>query len=193
MEKDFQRELMLGMGQYSDSLAYKISDFVVNTPFRGKKFNAGGKKPFDIFWIRPNQFFAIELKQCRKQSWNICRETDSTSLKEHQLQCLQVVAECGHYAYVLINFNVKITSALVKKYPDLVKKSRSKERVDLAFAVPIRDILKERDEGSETLPISWFLGKAYDLHTERIDGKRTWSPEAMLRSIDLEKLNQSLA
>lgn len=194
MEKDFQRDLLNSFSLF-EGLAYKLPDIIGGDPFRGKKWKFGGKKPFDLFWVTkslPGTFFAIELKQCKKQSWNICKDTDSCSLKEHQLECLQVMHECGHQALVIINFFIKNTVAFKKKWQERKPQWKKLANVDLAFAVPIAHLVEERDKGETQLQLDWFFGKGYELTHYRSEGKKLWSVEDLIGRVILEKMNDKL-
>ena len=174
MEREFQTALLRGCEAH-EGFAYHIPDVINSGPFHGKNFQSGGKKPFDVFWVTPYFFCAMELKQLRQRlSFNICKETDSCSLKQHQYECLKVIADCGHVALAVINFKFKPSAQFKKKYPQFIKPT-----LDMAYAVPIEHLVAEYEAGVEQLPIDWFWNKGYDLIKK---SATVWDPATIIAS-----------
>ena len=182
-EKQFQSELIRGCSQYR-GLVYKLPD-----PPKGPQalFHKAGIKPYDMQWFLPNgKIVVIELKAVKGQTFTICKDGVSNSLKEHQLQYLTELSEMGHEAWVGINFQFAASEKFKKGrtgkndtyYP------RCKNSFNVAYCVTIEFLQYYMQEGETTIKLEEIENQACnnfenvkELHRKRIGQEWMYDPE----------------
>lgn len=166
-EKDFQAELSRGL-RVTGWWAYKIPD-VPHMLAKQARFNPA--KPFDGFALARGKFHALELKQVRSGlSFSLAE------LRDHQEEALLAVEAQGGVGWLVVNFRVRLSATQQRK--------RGVEKLDLAFAARIHQVVSARIEEARTgLPLDWWEQNAVELPRQGSGTALSWDPTPLAEAV----------
>lgn len=166
-EKDFQAELNRGF-RTAGWWAYKIPD-VPHALAKQARFNPA--KPFDCIALAGGNLHALELKQVQSGLSFALK-----GLQDHQEDALLAVEAQGGVGWVVCNFRVRLSEAQ--------KRKRGVEKVDLAFAARIHQVVSARvEEARRGLPLDWWERHAVELPRQGSGTALSWDPTPLAEAV----------
>lgn len=169
-EKDFQAELSRGLAE-AGWWAHKIPDSPASKfgGVSGSRFTPA--KPFDCFAVHDGAAHALELKQVSSGLSFPLKE-----LRDHQEANLLAVEACGGAGWLVVNFRVRLSQTQQRK--------RGVEKLDLAFAARISQVVAARVEEARTgLPLDWWQRNAVELPRQKTAGVLSWDPTPLAEAV----------